>query len=154
MFDHDRIFCIFFRITNIYMKFYKGSPINSHYNSDMNWTSGEKSTFFGVLRKLLGDYYSWKACSCASSNRSWGTILNFVVMASFRVFWRIFLRTSETSPRMATGKTIPSGFCSDGLGDEELQDERMILPKTTNKMIEAIFNRKSPRMLIVLGYSD
>ena len=34
---------------------------------------------------------------------------------------------------MATGKTIPSGFCSDGLGDEELQDERMILPKTTNK---------------------
>ena len=55
---------------------------------------------------------------------------------------------------MATGKTIPSGFCSDGLGDEELQDERMILPKTTNKMIEAIFNRKSPRMLTVLGYSD
>ena len=55
---------------------------------------------------------------------------------------------------MATGKTIPSGFCSDGLGDEELQDERKILPKTTNKMIEVIFNRKSPRMLIVLGYSD
>ena len=67
---------------------------------------------------------------------------------------RIFLRTSETSPRMATGKTIPSGFCSDGLGDEELQDERMILPKTTNKTMEAIFNRKSPRMLFVLGYSD
>ena len=56
---------------------------------------------------------------------------------------------------MVTGKTIPSGFCSDGLGEEEeLQDERKILLKNTNKMIEAIFNRKSPRMLIVLGYSD
>ncbi len=55
---------------------------------------------------------------------------------------------------MATGKTIPSGFCSDGLGDEELQDERMILPKTTNKMIEAIFNKKFPRGFMPLGYSD
>ena len=55
---------------------------------------------------------------------------------------------------MATGKTIPSGFCSDGLGDEELQDERMILPKTTNKMIWAIFNKNFPRRFMPLGYSD
>ena len=49
---------------------------------------------------------------------------------------RIVLRTSETFPRMATGKTIPSGFCSLGLGEEEeLQDESTILPITKNKMI-------------------
>ena len=55
---------------------------------------------------------------------------------------------------MATGKTMPSGFCSDGLGDEELQDERTKLPKTANKMIKVIFKRKSSRRLIVQGYSD
>ena len=56
---------------------------------------------------------------------------------------------------MATGKTIPSGFCSEGLGEEEeLQDERDMLAVTTNKKIEAIFYINFPKGLMPLGYSN
>ena len=56
---------------------------------------------------------------------------------------------------MATSKTIPSGFCSDGLGEEEeLQDERDMLAIATNKRIEAIFNKNFPEGYIPQGYSD
>ena len=56
---------------------------------------------------------------------------------------------------MATGKTITSGFCSDGLGDEEeLHDESNMQAVITNKRIDAIFNEHFPRRFIPLGYSD
>ena len=56
---------------------------------------------------------------------------------------------------MATGKTIPSGFCSDGLGDEEeLQDESNMQAVIANKRIEAIFDKKFPRGFMPLEYSD
>ena len=57
-------------------------------------------------------------------------------------------------PALWANAIILSGFFLGGVGDEELQDERMTQPKTINKMIEAIFNKKFPRGFMPLGYSD
>jgi len=49
---------------------------------------------------------------------------------------------------MATGKTIPSGFCSDGLGEEEeeeLQEDRPTLAITIKKRMAFSLIIKSKR---------